>query len=109
MLLALLLALSTLGSIGWATHVAWKHPYDGLDWITTGHITSIDPAGPTAQSRLRIGDRVFAIDGQPWQIHTAPYLGKVEGDRVDLTVIRADESLSIVFRLRMSRYPSYSG
>ncbi|MFP4436908.1 MAG: ATP-binding protein [Chloroflexaceae bacterium] len=99
MLLALLLALSTLGSIGWAIHIAWEHPYDGLDWITTGHITSIDPAGPTAQSRLQVGDRVVAIDGQPWQIQVAPYFGKVQGERVDLTVVRAGESLSVAFRL----------
>lgn len=98
-LVVLLIALSTLGSIGWAARIAWSHPYDGLDWIPTGRITSIDPDGPTARTGLQVGDQVVAIDGRPWRLRTGLYPGGDSGDRITLLVLRQGAPLTVSFAL----------
>ncbi len=83
-----------LFTVGWLDVT----PYVGFYHTSSGEITGA--YGPGAPEHLRVGDQIIEVDGITWQAYEDDlrlqlFKGAQTGDTLKLTVIRADEEITV--------------
>jgi signal transduction histidine kinase len=71
-------------------------PFGGFEFVSQARIGSVMPGSP-AEGRLRVGDQVLTVDGQPFR-QGVPYL-QPHRMTLELTVLRDGETLPVEMAL----------
>jgi len=93
--------------------VAWFYystlPYTGFELVGGSQIGAVMPASPARAAGLRVGDRIVALDGEPFR-PGEPYLRTGQA-AMELVIERAGELLRVTLELRppLARESFYVG
>src|SRR3972149_9853131 len=96
--LPFILALLTIGFLGWSVSKTLTLPHDGIRSISsTGLIIELEPAGPAA-GYLQVGDEIVSVNGVPFIDANPMYVGSNSGDEVHMLVKRNGQTISVQFK-----------
>lgn len=96
----ILIIFSLLG-ITWSVRELVRSPYTGADWSqSTGAVVTVDVDGP-ANQRIRVGDRIIAIDEIPLNAASS-HATKAVGDTIQFQILRSGTLSKVDIRLQAS-------